>query len=210
MGRFLPIHSALLGGFILGMPDVAAALDLEPYGSLYGGLSLLEDADTGPASSDAEFDPGFVVGGTLGARAVDAFTARIELDLNYRRHEVDEVGTVSGDGDVNTFGALGNFWLDIINKTSFTPYVGGGLGLAYIVVNDVEAGGADLVDDEDLVFAWQLGAGLGWEVSSNVTIGVDYRWFATSDPEFDSNAGGDFDSEYSSHNVMASVRYGFW
>ena len=210
MGRFHPFHCAFLGGIIFAMPSVAAAIDLEPYGSLYGGLSLLEDADAGLGSLEAEFDPGFVVGATYGARVVDAFTARLELDLSYRRHEIEDIGNVSGGGDVNTFGALGNFWLDFINTTSFTPYVGGGLGLAYIDLNDVELAGADLVDDEDLVFAWQLGAGVGWEVSSNVTIGLDYRWFATADPEFENTAGSDFDSEYSSHNFMASVRYGFW
>ncbi|HLT02574.1 MAG TPA: hypothetical protein VK001_10355, partial [Geminicoccaceae bacterium] len=107
MGRFRPIHSIVLGSLVLAVPNVASAIDLEPYGSLYGGLSLLEDADAGPGAPDAEFDPGFVVGGALGARLVDAFTARIELDLNYRRHDVDEFGSVNGDGTVHAFGALG-------------------------------------------------------------------------------------------------------
>lgn len=210
MGGIREILRLLVCAVALAVPGGALALDLDLYGGLYGGLSLLEDADTGPGTPDAKFDPGFAVGGTFGARIVDAFTARVELDVSYRRHEVDEVGNASGDGDANAVGLLANFWLDLINRSSFTPYVGGGLGAAYINFNDIEAGGVEVVDDDDWVFAWQLGGGVGWEVTPNVTIGLDYRWFATAAPNFEDSAGNDFDSEYSSHNILASVRYGFW
>lgn len=197
----------------LALPGSAAAADYAPYASLYGGASFLEEADNefeGGGSLESEFDTGFVVGGTAGVAISTVFDVRIELDLNYRRHAVDEIGGTSDvDGTANAFGALSNYWIDVKNRTPFTPYLGGGIGLAVIDLDDVEQAGADAFDDKDVVFAWQLGGGIGWDLSKRVTLGLDYRWFATTDPELENAADADFDSEYSSHNLIASLRYIF-
>ena len=55
-------------------------------------------------------------------------------------------------------------------------------------------------DDDDTVFAYQLGAGLGYEINPNLTISLDYRFFATVDPDFTSRAGIEFSTENMSHN----------
>lgn len=219
----------------------APASALEPYVSLYGGVSLLDDADNRgdpfvPGADDtsvkSEFDPGFVVGGTAGVALDAIFDVRVELDVNYRQHDVDDlvvksdgglgaalgIGSLDGasasdagidvEGDVGTLGALVNYWIDITNRTPFTPYFGGGLGLAWIRA-DVEAEDVKLVDDDDVVFAWQVGAGARLSLTDNLSLSLDYRWFATSDPEFEHEGNEDFESEYSSHNFMAGVAYSF-
>ncbi len=59
-------------------------------------------------------------------------------------------------------------------------------------------------NDDDTVFAYQVGAGVGYAVTEKVSFDVKYRYFATSDPEFDTTK-----AEYSSHNVYAGIRVTF-
>ena len=43
-----------------------------------------------------------------------------------------------------------------------------------------------------------------------MAIDLGYRYFATSDPEFDDDLGlGGFESEYKSHNVSLGLRMNF-
>ena len=70
--------------------------------------------------------------------------------------------------------------------------------------------GVDLVDDSDVVLAWQLGAGVAWNINPNLAATADYRWFNAGDPSFEFDpTGNGFDSEYTSHNFMAGLRVGF-
>lgn len=179
-----------------------------PYVSLHGGASFLEDADSkveGFPGVEAEFDfdTGFVVAGTAGYRLSNRFFhTRIEAEANYRRHEVDDVTvlgtTVDLEGDFETVGLLANFWFDLPNATPLTPYAGGGVGLGILM-----PGG-----DTDTELAWQVGAGVAFSVTPSVEVTADYRWFATADPEFETDAG-ELSLEYSTHNAMAGVRLGF-
>lgn len=54
------------------------------------------------------------------------------------------------------------------------PYVGVGLGLADIKVKYQDA--EDLVSISKTKFAWNLNAGVGFEVAENVTVDVGYRY----------------------------------
>ena len=59
-------------------------------------------------------------------------------------------------------------------------------------------------DADDTVFAWQVGAGIGYALTPQLTFDLKYRYFATSDPEFDGT-----EVEYASHNVYAGIRLHF-
>ena len=80
------------------------------------------------------------------------------------------------------------------------PYIGGGLGFARVSVNDLSILGIPSTDDDDSVFAYQLGAGAAWEIDPNLAVTFDYRWFATQDLEMTNLAGVGFKAEVSSHN----------
>ena len=54
------------------------------------------------------------------------------------------------------------------------------------------------------MFAWQVGAGIGYALTPQLTFDLKYRYFATSDPEFDGT-----EVEYASHNVYAGIRLHF-
>ena len=67
-----------------------------------------------------------------------------------------------------------------------------------------------LADDHSTVLAWQAGAGLALPLTARWTVTVDYRYFATEDPEIDlAGRGGRFTSAYASHNVVGGLRFEF-
>ncbi len=165
--------------------------------------------------------------------------ARYELEFAYREHGLDSL-TIKNDGGLGelidttfgtSFGSLNglsgsvpgevqsasfmyNIWVDIDTKTPFLPYIGGGIGVSSIWIDDVKLSDPELVvtlvDDQDTVFAYQLGAGLGYRLTPWLMLSLDYRWFETIDPEFEFElTGNDFESEFRTHNVGVSLRYQF-
>lgn len=190
-----------------------------PYISANVGVSWLDDAElTGSdlginLESDMEFDTGFLLGAALG---YDFGQLRIEGEMGYRFHDIDEwkdvtvngtnFGDFNGDGDVATLSLLVNGYVDFAPPNyPVTPYIGGGIGFANIDMNDLELEDDFIGDEDDTVFAYQLAAGVAFAVNPYMTLDLGYRYFATSDPEFD-----EIEAEYDSHNISLAVRFSFF
>jgi opacity protein-like surface antigen len=99
-----------------------------------------------------------------------------------------------------------NGYFDIDTGTAFTPFITGGLGLARI--EGEEAGTVLGVpysgDEDDTVFAYQIGLGAGFAVSETVSLDCRYRYLGTADPDF-----GGLEVEVASHNITAGIRVAF-
>lgn len=201
----------VLGGLNRPLHAADAMQGSSFYVSGFGGITLLSESDfsqPGIGSGSFDYDAGFNIGGAVGYRW--PFSLRTEVELSYRQNSIDTatvtiagIGTISGsvsDSDVSAFAFMANAWYDIDTGSNFIPYIGGGLGGARI---DVDLAGTEF---DDTVFAWQIGAGLGYKVTPGVVVSVDYRWLATTDPAFEDPGFPDVDSEYSSHNIMLGVR----
>ena len=179
-----------------------------PYVSLTGGAAFLEDSDLEGNGFDgeAEFDAGFVVSGAAGyGFGVALGTVRTELEIAYRQNDLDQISafgvTVSGgDADVSALSGMANVALDVATGTIVEPYVLVGIGAANVNLESDDLN----VDEDDTVFAYQAGAGLGFALTETITLLTGYRFFGTTDPEFDG-----VDAEYHSHNVEARVRVHF-
>lgn len=102
-----------------------------------------------------------------------------------------------------------NGYYDFDIESAFTPYVGGGIGIANVSINDLAVLGIPLADDDDTVFAYQFGAGVGYEISPTLTLTADYRYFATADGEFTDAGGFLFDAEYSNSTFLVGARATF-
>jgi opacity protein-like surface antigen len=151
-------------------------------------------------------------------RAVDA---RIEIQGGASESEPDTIEprgaladragtTAKQDGfdadNLHSIYGMVNLWIDYPFGTSWVVSAGGGLGAAYIDWDNAGCCGLGVIlDDSDVVFAYQLGAAVGYEVIQDLVIGLDYRYFATADPEF--NYNGNWSSEYGAHDLMFSFRY---
>jgi len=217
----------LASAAVLALPAAASAQvgSATPgfYLGLGGGWNKARDADwssaNGPVgtSGEMEFEHGWAVIGALGYQLGNGF--RVEFEPGYRRNSADSTSTTFGgrdaDGRISAISLMGNAIYELPLTFGLRPYIGVGLGAARLSADFTvpNQGGLPLrVDDEDWVFAYQGIAGVGYALTDNVTVALDYRYFKTRDPEFSSSRGsigGTFESEYSAHTVLASVRYSF-
>lgn len=197
-----------------------------------GGTLLQESSSTitvpsiGSATFDTDFDFGYGLQGAAGY-AWDSYgnrgggaVLRVEGEVFYKSNGLDSItvktvtlagigtlvapGTVSVSGDVSALGFMANAWYEFLTGMPWRPYVGGGIGMANISLDE-----SLLTDDDDWVFAYQFGAGLGYEITPDVVIAIEYRLLGTTDPTFVAIPGVDFDAEYLSHNIGLVVRFFF-
>ena len=223
--RSLAFATALAASMAFSYSPVQAADDKGLYVRGGIGINWLSDADNNGAVLDveSEADNGLALAGALGYRLNR--NVRVEAEINYRDNDADSLTvtnpagsglpTDDADGDVTSWGGMANVYYDfdgvgpVKDGGKLVPYVMGGLGWANVDA-DVSAVGVQLTDDDDSVFAYQLGAGVGYDVAERVTLDLGYRYYATDDLDLTfSPDGSDFESDYDNHSVMASVRYAF-
>ena len=123
-------------------------------------------------------------------------------------------GTQPVVGDFSMLAFMANVDYDFDTGSRWVPYVGGGLGVATISIDTETDTGRSTADDSDTVFAYQVGAGLGYEFpleeGRSITVSLDWRYFATQDPTFTGDVtGGKFDVGISGHDIGIGVIYGF-
>lgn len=176
----------------------------EPYVSVNFGLVNLQDSDFNDGFDTGEFtfDTGFGFLGAIGGQFAGDF--RGELELGYRTNDIDRIhvdglGSAPINGDVTSVSLMVNLIKDIPLGAGFTPFFGGGVGMA-----NVEADISGLGSEDDNVFAYQLFVGGGIGLAPNVLLDLQYRYFATSDPDFEG-----VEAEYMSHNFLVGLRFGF-
>ena len=127
---------------------------------------------------------------------------------------VGATGSQSVDGNFSMLAFMVNVDYDFDTGSRWVPYVGGGLGVATISLDTETAQGRSLADDSDTVFAYQVGAGLGYEFpleeGRSITVSLDWRYFRTQDPTFTGDVtGNEFDVGISGHDIGISLIYGF-
>lgn len=197
---------------ILAAPAAIAA-DPGWYVSGMAGLTFAEDADG--TDSGVPFTTSFNTGFNLGAAGGYAFPngLRLEGELAYRQTDVDKITigglAFAGGGNANAFSVMGNAFYDFDLGGGWKPYVGGGIGLARVEASKVTIAGFALVDDDDTVFAYQVGGGMGYTLTPQATVFLDYRYFATEDPTFRDVGGATLKTELHTHNVSLGMRYRF-
>lgn len=214
-----------LAGVALATPAQAETLS-NWYVSGAVGLTSTNDADFdwpdlaaipgSPTTGDFELDNTVHFAGALGASLTDHI--RTELELSYRKADIDQtnldgIGDVEAflagagvptgiSGEVKTWGLLANVYYDFMPEQKFSPYVSGGLGAAR---HSGELTIGNVTDDaSDTVFAYQLGAGASYDIAENTALFGGYRYFGTSDADFDG-----LEADYDAHELRIGIRYGF-
>jgi len=149
---------------------------------------------------NSEFESSGLVGGAIGYRFNQWFRADISAEYRMRagydgldRYDTTGDGTWDGTNqytaDKSEFLVMANAFVDLGTYHGLTPYVGAGVGGAYIMLdnftdtnntvspNTVSYGG----DNGEWSLAWALHAGLGFEVSEQVTLDLGYRYLSLGD-----------------------------
>lgn len=121
---------------------------------------------------------------------------------------------------ITSYSSLVNFYKDLGKWGNITPYVGGGVGVAYHEVDQISfTENPNLLNKIDgqnnIAFAWQAGAGIGYQISDRAIIDVGYRYLdlgkAQSGRADDAgfvNPRVKFD-DIAEHQIKVGLRYHF-
>jgi len=191
MGSTLAVGLALAAGSayaadLMAPPPAEAAVVTTSGGgyiSVFGGYALATTA-TGIATQggynlSVPIGAGYIIGGAVGTKL--GSNVRIEGELSYVSHSVNSTfassgpgGTGSATGTTGTVYLLGNVWLDLDTGSGFTPYIGGGLGVAAITPN-LTLDSAATYNTTAFAPAAQLGVGVKFDIADNMSIDLGYR-----------------------------------
>ncbi|MEM1285248.1 MAG: acyloxyacyl hydrolase [Pseudomonadota bacterium] len=145
------------------------------------------------------FESGGIAGLGIGYRVNEYFRADITAEYRMRTgfHGLDRIGdtpttwdrTNQYDANKSEYVFLANAFLDAPSYHGISPYVGAGIGASYTMItefvdsNPANPGVAYASDNGEWAFAWALYAGLGYEVSENLTLDFGYRYLHLGDAE---------------------------
>lgn len=208
MKKLLLTSAAVLAVFT----SAANAADITPYASVKAVMSFTDGKikvdDENENDKVKNFGGDVAVGAKMGAvRAELAYTYLAKDDKTRKYDDGKDKAEISGQS------FMLNGYYDLENPTIFKPYVGAGVGMAKIKYHSKYT---DFVAPEynetnsisKNKFAYSLMAGIGAEVTKNVTLDIGYRY--TDYGSFSKTIDDEkvkFDTK--AHQVLAGVRYSF-
>jgi opacity protein-like surface antigen len=219
------IVSAAFASLSLASPQAGAA-DIDPvtgypiYISIFGGASFLEDVDTttpGNFNYSVNTKTGFLIGGAVGLKWNDII--RTEIELSHTRSKAKSYtfglgapnGPFPAQGPISATYLLGNIWADLNTDSAFTPYVGGGLGIGWADGDTSFSGLGFGYGPGESGLAFQLGAGVKYDMSESFSIDLGYRYKGLKNIDFEDNDGsGAYNGgDLFSHNVQVGLSFNF-
>ena len=187
------------------------------FGSFNAGVAKPADGNmtkSGVGSVELEYDTSFTVGGAIGYRLGETGDYRVEGEVAYQNNEVDRVDGISLPASigVDTLSSMEasmltfllNGYIDFNYGSAFSWFVTGGLGFARYDGEMTVNGVTD--DEDDTVFAYQLGVGTGYAVTETVTLDCKYRYLRTEDFNIE---GGYVEVASPSHSITLGIRVAF-
>lgn len=114
-------------------------------------------------------------------------------------------------GYLMTGALMANVYYDIHTPTSFTPFVGAGIGIAKTSFSKNPGYGITDKDSSDVTLAYQFKAGVSYMPSgwTNTSFSLSYAYFNAGCPEFDAGNGKEKIDDVSSNGLELSVTYAF-
>ena len=203
--------------FFLVLPTISFGAS-GMYGSFNAGVAKPADGNltiSGVGAAELEYDTSFTVGGAIGYRLGESGDYRVEGEVAYQNNEVDRIDNNSlpynpGGGVISSMEAsmltfLLNGYIDFNYGSAFSWFFTGGFGFARIDGEMTKNGVT--YDEDDTVFAYQLGVGTGYAVTETVTLDCKYRYLGTAE-DFNFE-GGDVEVASPSHNITVGIRVAF-
>ncbi len=222
------VLSMILLAFVLALPSAACA---EGTGMYLAPKFLMSLQSSGTVSRSAslagsgvdEYDQ-FTLGGAL-AVGMDFWPqqmlpVRIEIEYALRGNSEKtwtEFGSHTSEVKAlwNNSTLFANVFWDFHNDTPFTPYVGGGLGLAFNYTGyDVTLHNGEKVsaDDRFTNFAWNVGAGFSYDLNEMVSFDASYRFVGLGYNEISKTVNGvkgEIGNEPYNNELMLGLRFNF-
>jgi len=177
----------------------------------FGGVLFLDDlSGHGGARLDAEFDTGWLAGGTLGY----ALMPGLSLEVEGVTGEADLEGlSINGNRSRSFSGDLGytqvavNLIYEFGPQNPITPYVGFGIGAGFADA-DFHYSGSRLNDD-DAAFLYQFIGGVNMDIAPNAKFFAEYRFGSLDEFTLGRSGGGVTFDELESHQALFGVQITF-
>lgn len=182
--------AALISGAALAQDESSNRL----YGRLLAGVSLPDELGQDlaynpailfplppPSQQTVDAGTGYAVGGAIGFRYDNGF--RTELEYRYQSSDIDEVRfnagapTAAPDASLSAHLLMTNVIYEFRNSSRLTPYIGGGVGAAWVT----SWTGPGDVTDRDLTYAYQGRAGVAFALNETTRIGAEYVYVRTGE-----------------------------
>jgi opacity protein-like surface antigen len=140
------------------------------------------------AGNKVQYDTGFAMDAAVGY-AFNPWIAA-ELEVGWRWNNISHVsGFVLDDTTFSQVPFLANVVLQYpLPGTPVVPYIGGGVGGAVTIFDtDRFSNGAVTVvgSEADVVFAYQVFAGLRFQFNPWMSVGLGYKYFASGDSSYE-------------------------
>ena len=190
--------SILVFALVLLVTPAAKAGEAGPfYVGVFGGYVMPDDLENG---RDISLDDSWAVGAKAGY-IVPAFKW-LAIELEYAYLAEQDLDEPRADGDFKAMNVMLNLILRY-PEGRIHPYVGGGIGWSW---GELQATGPAIsVDESDNALAWQLMAGVNFEITPNWSADLSYRYMRA---EYEFNSGGD-DSISQNHMFLLGINYHF-
>ena len=177
--------------------------------SLFGGLNWLVDSPNSSLfNNTSNLDDEYLVGGSIGRRISQR--VRTDFEYTYRRNEGPLNGSAQViDTEVSSFLINGYLYSRRCFR-SIRPYVGAGLGMAYVDFQEGLPGQTPArFATSNTNFAWQGIGGLETQFG-RAALFAEYRFFTTGQIEFnETNLNTTGEGNYFAHNVIFGLRLNF-
>lgn len=179
-----------------------------------GWTSLPDQTDTipGVTSAIATFNNGFNAGVRVG---YEWGAWRFEEEYSYRQngtHELVGAGFAANgvSGNRHTNSIMTNVLYDFTLGFPITPHIGVGVGAVNIFDGVKLSGIGQFLNDSTWQFGYQGIAGIRYNLNPSLTLDLDYRYLATTQPTFRiPNTSLRYRSGYYTNNFVASLIYRF-
>ena len=114
----------------------------------------------------------------------------------------------------NSSTLFANLYYDFRNDSAFVPYIGAGIGMSFNYLGfDLHRGGSAVSRDEHTTnFAWNVGAGVAYNVNDALYIDAAYRYVDLGYTEASGSLNGDqikVGSRPYNHEFMLGLRFAF-
>jgi OmpA-OmpF porin, OOP family len=193
-------------------PDARAQFYIGAEGG-WTGLPKQDITVPGLFSTSLRFNGGFNAGMRLG---YEWGAWRFEEEYSYRQNNVPNNVTFAGitingvSGNRHTNSVMTNVLYDFTVGWPITPHIGFGIGAVEISDGVKLPLIGQFINDSTWQFGYQGIAGIRYNLSPSLTLDLDYRYLATTEPTFRiANTNIRYRSGYNTNNFVASLIYRF-
>jgi opacity protein-like surface antigen len=176
---------------------ISSSVYASPYVELDLGASIPLDSEI-IDDADASYNPTIAFTSAVGYAFNQNF--RVDLEYGYQEADIDRIAGVNVDGaaSLTVHTALANGYYNFKNSTQITPFIGAGVGAAFLEGNLGSASASDTV------LAYQGTAGASYSVNDHLAVTGSYRYLDTED-----GALGMQKASFSDNLVRLGMAYSF-